>query len=550
MQGEARPAAAPAALSLGLDAGSQARTLLALGLCVVAYVYFVVYFRHQLWQPTVDLAWLVACAAWVAAFWRRDASSAPRLHQPYWFYALYVAALAPFASDWRWVMAGDNLSWPMFGIVIREEGLRQSLLTGNGPDNFAALPAHLQNVFMLLVEPTIFWHRLGKILIALGALAAIYTVFARLVRPSFGLLVAACASTCSVWIVYSYSSGMFINGLAMCFAILAVGLWVRRDLASRRAWLTFGWMAGLMLFMPPTGWVMTAFLWLWLGLASVIERHGVVNPLLAGVAAIIAGTPMMLQWSGGEGGQVFTLVQNPDWSVEKVVRFLQQAVYFPFASALEDSGAFGPQLPWGFRWLFVPGLVLAPLLGRRFPGARFVFLLWALHVASLAFAQGPYAAVSVKRALVLIPFATYFAFILFHRFLERLPVVLLVIAVWASFGIYDVAARVKPGRTGYTLLDGAVEAHQRFAPATVCVYLPGDGRAQALLPNSMLDRLYGLHPRLKVVADAGDPACGEVLCYCSQAQCQRLDLAALGYTPQPMYNTVELACGRRAAPPS
>jgi len=266
MQPKARPADVP---RTGAEPRNRTRAVVALGVCAVSYVYFVVYFRHQEWRPTVDLAWLLAWTAWLAAFWRKETPSAPRLPHPHWFYALYVAALAPFATNWRWVMAADNLSWPTFGIVVKEQGLRESLLTGSGPDNFAALPAHIQNLFMVLFEPTIFWHRLGKICVALAALAAIYTVFARLVQPSFGLLVAACSSTCSVWIVYSYSSGMFINGLAMCFAILAVGLWVRRDLASRRAWLTFGWMTGLMLFMPPTGWLMTSLLWTWLGLASV-----------------------------------------------------------------------------------------------------------------------------------------------------------------------------------------------------------------------------------------------------------------------------------------
>jgi len=278
------------------------------------------------------------------------------------------------------------------------------------------------------------------------------------------------------------------------------------------------------------------------------DRRNLKEPMLAGLAAIITGTPMLLQWAQGEAGRVFTLVENPDWSVEKVVRFLREAACFPFASALESAGAFGPQLPRGFRWPFVPGVLVAPLGGKRFPGARFVFSVWAVHVVFLAFAEGPYAAVSVKRALVLIPFVTYFVFILFHRFLQRLPIVVLLIAAWASFGVYDLAARIKPGRIGYTLLDGAVEAHQRFAPAALCLYLPGDSRAEALLPGSALDRLYGLQPRLKVVSDASEPACKEVLCYCSQPACQQLDLKALGYTPQPMYGTVELACGRRSTP--
>jgi uncharacterized membrane protein YozB (DUF420 family) len=97
----------------------------------------------------------------------------------------------------------------------------------------------------------------------------------------------------------------------------------------------------------------------------------------------------------------------------------------------------------------------------------------------LAFTQGPYEGVSVKRALVLIPMATYFVFLPFHRFLTRIPVILPVMALWAALGVYDVVAGIKPGLTGYTLIDGAIEAHQRFAPATICVYMIGDPRARS-----------------------------------------------------------------------
>jgi hypothetical protein len=118
--------------------------------------------------------------------------------------------------------------------------------------------------------------------------------------------------------------------------------------------------------------------------------------------------------------------------------------------------------------------------------------------------------------------------------------------LWASFGVYDIAARMKPGRIGYTLIDGAVEAHQRFDDAEfVCFYLPGDGRARGLEAGSQLDRLYALTPHVKLVDDPQNPACREALCYCSQQQCASLDLAALGYVEVPLLNSVELRCGRK-----
>lgn len=512
----------------------------------IAYGYFCIFFRGVPWRPPVDSAWLLAALAWPLAFWRRDAPALPRPRHPWWFYALYVAALLPFATDWRWSLAGDNLLWPLEGLKVAARGPDRSLLNVYGVDNFGYLQTNLHNLFMYLISPTLFWHRVGKILVALLAMAAIYTVFARLVRPAFGLLVAGCTATCSVWIVYTYASVPFLDGIASGFALLAIGMWIERDPGSVRAWLLLGWLSGFMLFLTPNGWLMAACVWIWLGGLVLSRRWDKRLFALAVVTAVIVGTPMLLQWAAGKG-LMFTLVAKPAWTVDKIVSFLQQAASMPFFSKVDNSGAFGPQLPWGFRWLFVAGVVVTPWFPRRFPGVRFVLALLVAHVVLLAFTQGPYGAVSVKRALMLIPMATYFVFLPFQRFFTRAPAALAVIAVWAAFGVHDVVAEIKPGRTGYTFLDGVIEAHQRFAPATICVYMVDDLRAVELFPGSGIDRLYGLSPRIRHVYDPDDPACAEALCYCSQERCRRVDLAARGYTEVPMLNTVELRCGRKLA---
>ena len=546
--------AVPARRRIGLRQG------LAFGIFAAAFVYFLRYFEDAYWQPTVDLAWFVAGLSWAVTFWRRDTPSLPRMQHPYWAYLLYVAILVSFATNWRWVMAGDNLSWPFGGLFMAQHGPTRSLLSANGADNFGYLQMTLHDTFMLLVSPTIFWHRVGKITIGVLAFAAVFTVFARLVSRPFGLLVAACAASCSVWIVYTYASVPFVDGIASGYALLAIGLWVRRDPYARRPWLVMGLLSGFMLFLTPNGWFMALCVWGWLGPQVLFRRWPLGHLVLAVVTTVIVGSPMLIQWAHGGGGQLFSLVENPGWTVQKVSRFLREAAFIPFSSGIDNSGAFGPQLPWGFRWLFVPGILVTPLFARRFPAARFVLCLFLIHVVILAFAQGPYGGVSVKRALVLIPMATYFAFLPFHQWLRSFPVVLPVIAVWASLGAYDIVAHIKPGRTGYTLLDGVVEAHQRFSPATVCVVLRKDGRADAFAPGGELDRLYGLSPRLVHVTEASNPACHEVLCYCPQPYdpsdqratdedkaTRRIDLKALGYDEVPLMNSVELRCGRKTA---
>lgn len=520
---------------------------LLLALCPLALGYFVVFFKEPEFQPTVDLAWLIAWLCWLVALWRRETPRVPRLSHPWWFYALYLAALLPFAKNWRWAMVADTMSWPLGGIRLAEHGPPRTILTVNGADNFGYLQMALHDTFMLLISPTLFWHRCGQIMVSVLAIAAVYTVFTRLVAPRFALLVAGCAATTSVWLVYTFASYPFIDGLASAYALLAIALWVEREPDSRRAWLLLGLLSGFMLFLTPNCWFMAFCVWLFIGFRFLTRRWDWRLLAMAIVMGALIGLPMPIQWAQGQGGQLFNLVGNPGWTREKVSSFLQQAAYIPFASELKSAGAFGPQLPIGFRWLFIVGILLTPWFPRWFPGASFIVWIYAIQVVILAFAQGPYAAVSVKRALMLIPMATYFAFLPFHRFLRSLPVVLPIIAVWASFGVYDLVTKMEPGRTGYTLIDGVIEADQRFGEQGLCVVLNNSAMLEQFGPGSDAQRLYE-YVHTEFVTRPDDPACAHVLCY--SPQIDQIDLAALGYQPLSLSNTVELRCGRRrTAPP-
>jgi hypothetical protein len=533
---------------------ASTRARVGLVVFAVAEAYFLVCFDEHYWHPTVDGAWAAAVAGWLFLVWRSEPSNEPRLVQPYWFYALYVLLLLPFCTNWRFVLSGDNMSYPTYGLTTAQFGLPKSLLSTDGADQFGHLQTTLHNLFMFLVAPTLFWHRVGKITVAVLALAAVYSVFARLVAPRFGMLIAGCAASCSVWIVYTYASVPFMDGIASGYALLAIALWVRRAPYARTPWIVLGLLSGFMLFLTPNGWLMAIFVWTWLTPQVFWRRWPISNLTLALLTGLVVGIPILLQWSRGDEGELFTLVENPGWTVAKVLRFLREAALIPFASEINNSGAFGPQLPWGFRWLFIPGIVLTPLFGRRFPGARLILCVYLLHVVVLAFTQGPYGGVSVKRALIIIPMATYFVFLPFHRYLRSLPIVLLLIAAWASLGVYDVVARIQPGRTGYNLVDGIVEAHQRFGDAPVCVYLRNPNRALSFAPGTAIDRLYRLSPHLEAVVEPNHPQCHDVLCYCSkedeEGTGRDVDLQALGYVEVPMLNTVELRCGRRAMTPA
>lgn len=519
------------------------RRLIPLVACATVLGYFAAYFKESLWQPTVDLAWLVAVLCWLVALWDSAPSSAPRVRHPYWFYLLYIAILTPFATDWRWAMTGDSLGWAFGGINLAEHGPMKSLLSLRGIGQFGYGQLALHNVFAVLIKPTLFWHRVGQIMVGVAALAAIVAAYGRLVAPSFGLLVGACALSTSIMIVHTLCSYPLLDAIAVGNAVLAAGIWVRQDPNSRKAWLVLGIFTGLLLHLTPNCWAMGLCVWGWLGPQALYRRWPRSNLVAAIGCALIVGLPVLIQFTLGQGDALFSQIEKPDYTVEKILRFFWEALTIPFSSKNEVAGAFGPQLPAYFRWLFVPGILLTPLIARYFPGARVIAAFFVIHAALLAVTQGTYPSVSVKRALVLIPMATYFVFLPFQRYLRALPVVLVVVAVWASFGVRNLLYDIRPGRTGYTLFDGVVEVNQRFSDAPVCVFIPTDARGPLLGPGSDLDRLYGLFPHLRPVSNVNDPLCREYLCYCPQAN--KLDLAALGYTEIPLLNSVELRCGRK-----
>lgn len=521
---------------------------IALGACVAAETYFLLFFNESQFQPTVDLSWLIAVACWTVAFWRSDVPVLPRLRHPYWFYALYAAALLPFCTNWRWAMTADSPGWVVGGISLAERGPPFSVLNLHGVIQFGYLQMALHDIFMLLVKPTLFWHRAGQISVGVLSIAAVYSVFARLVSPNFGLLVGACSLLTSVMLVHTYCSYPLLDAVASGWAVVAVGLWVHRQPDSQKAWLVLGLLTGFLAFLTPNSWAMAMCVWGWLVVQVPFRRWRPSLVLVALGAVLVVSLPVLHQIARGQGAELFSQVEHPQWTAQKLFRFFREAATISFDSNLQSAGAFGPQLPPGFRWLVVPGILVAILFGRRFPGSRLVAGFYLLNLVLLTLTQGPYHNVSVKRALVLIPMSTYFVFLPFHRYLRSLAVVLPLIMLWASFGVYDVVARMQPGRTGYNLFDGVIEAHQRFSDAaTVCVVVSKDQFAENFLPGSDIDRMYGLSPHIRHVHDPTDPACREVMCY--SPEIDQLDLKALGMEEIPMLGSVQLRCGRRPTGP-
>jgi len=509
------------------------------------YAWFLAHFSPERFDPAVDGSWLAACALFTLAFWQRpEQQGVERLRQPWELYVAYLALLVPWVTNWRWVMAGDSLGWFAQGVVLAEDGPQRSLLSAVGVAQFSYGQATLHNLLMWLIEPTLSFHRIGQVLVGLACLAAVYTVFARLFSPRFAVVVAVGSMTTSVMLVHTYISYPLLDGIAIAFAAWAQALWIERQPEDRRAWLAFGLATGAMWYLTQSSWPMGLLLWAYLSVRTLWRWRTWRGWLLAAAVQALVALPMWMQIWHGQAEHMFSLVRGEASRAPNYRALLVEAALFPFASKYQSAGAFGPQLPMGFRWLFVVGVAVALWRARHQRALRALLALWLAYVVFLALAQGPYETVSVKRALILIPFATAFVFLPLERWMRQSVVVVPLLALWVGLGVSDLVWNITPGRLGYTLLDGIVEASQRFRSRPVCIVLSRDPWADVYGPGGLLDRGYHLYPRVRRVLGPDDPHCAQVLCYSPQVD-EHISLLALGYREVAMQNTVELRCGIR-----
>jgi hypothetical protein len=288
-------------------------------------------------------------------------------------------------------------------------------------------------------------------------------------------------------------------------------------------------------------WPCVALAWL----ALLVRRRSAV--LLAGLTAVAVAAPTLWQWR--HDFAPMETVANPgatlQYTIMKGLSFARTAILLPVSSPVQTAGAFGPQLPWGFRWAAPLGVVTALVFGpRSWRRAVLVALLvFGWYVVALSVTQGTYDSLSVKRAFHLIPLATLAAWALLWRVLPSPKWAVPVVACWAALGAYDVTMKVEPGRFGYNFGDGLVEVHQRFPDQKIAILLP-DAHAFWLDSGGPLQALYSICPhlqRIRALEEAGATG-AQVLCY--HAGLDKINFAAYGWHEISLYNSVELRCAR------
>lgn len=491
------------------------------------------------WQPDVLAAWAVGNALW-GVYWWRCGTRAPRpAAHAWWLYGLYTVCLLPFATNWRWAMLGDSAQWATGGLVVAQLGHpSHNALSVHGvwSSSYPQMLAH--DVFMFVVSPTLFWHRVGQILVGALSLMAIYRFASELVEREAAMAIAVCSMTASVIITYTYSSFPLIDGIAVGYAALALALSLWEMPSTWSAYL-FGAITGVAVYTTVNAWPCVALAWLML-----IPRRRTLLPLAA-VTAVFVAAPVLWQWMSD-----FTpmqVVADPgatlQRTVEKAVLVAWTAVQLPVSSPVQSAGAFGPQLPWGFRWAAPIGIVTGLILGpRRWRRALLVTLLvFVWYVAALSVTQGTYDALSIKRAFHLIPLATLAAWALLWRLLPSPRWAVPLVAAWVALGVYDVTMKAEPGRFGYNFGDGLIEVHQRFPGEKIAVLLP-EAHAWWLQQDSDAQKLYGIRPHLERVASLDAVGATGAQLFCYHAGLDNIDFAAQGWTAVPLYNSVEMRC--------
>lgn len=538
-----------------------------------AWVLFVISFDPGVPQWT-DLLWLAALAAWVVSVrWSTGEPLLPALPSrgqvvPIGvLVALFSAAWLPFYDNWRWAYTGDSIAW--FGIAehTSRNGLGQSILSLHGVDgNFSFLHGLGFNSLMFVFEPTLFWHRVGKLIVSCVSLVAIYAFFTATVNRWLALAVAAATATNYVWLWFTYVSYGHIDSHIFYFLTLlcAVGIWRNPDRIG--PWLACGLIGGLSMFFTQTAWTAVATVGLGLlgyGLATRRLRALVIYAVsfLLAATPVLYQFPFLIEMTTRQAGSLY------EW--DYLLRVFRGIVEFPLTSSYRHIGVKGGFMRPPLGQLYVAGGVLAavavvPALRRllRVPAVAPIllgFLLWEAVLMTLT--NNGYPAASTKRSFNLIPLQCFLAILPFESLYRLAPWALArrgvvaaavtAIAIGAGGGLRQI---VDPplGLYGNNAFDGLIELRQRWPERHVRFLTSRKDYRESLAPGAFFHANYRLLDQLSVDGEFSaatvDRACagGEILCAEPHVDAAQLE-PFLGVRRDdldrfPLLNSKELVC--------
>ena len=522
----------------------------------------------------VDAIWLAAVAVWSGTVWtlrRRGARWQPRNAIPLAILlAVFCAAWLPFFDNWRWAFTGDSVAWFEVPYNAGRDGIHQSLLSVRGVDeNFTYLHSIAPNALMVLIEPNMFWHRVGKLMVSVAGLASIYLFFVLTIGRAWALVVIFAVATNYVWIWFSYVSYGHVASYVVAFLSLAFATMTWRAPENPVNWLACGLIGGLSLFFTQTAWAEVAAVGIALTVGAARLRRPDLWAIYA-VAFLLVALPYGMQWE--DVSAMFTRNAAGSQPVDAAywVRIFQEILVLPLTSETYDLGVYRGFLRPPLDWLYVAGAGVAllgvhPRLRRalHIPGVAPVVLALLLFDAVLmTFTNNAYGNISTKRAYHLIPY---------YLFLALLPCMVVQMSVrgWVSHGAWALTAAalalyvsanarlvITPPQAmyGFTVFDGLIELRQRYPQQLVALFTSrGPEFANAVLSaESVVAREYKvtdivvLEPRIDADGLADACASQALLCYEPEFDEEAFTNMVAPYGPQlstvEFYNSHDMRC--------
>jgi len=550
-------------------------------LVTVLLAVFAVYFNPARRQPLVEwlyygsvLVWMLAIRVCYGTVWRRGTFGLLDAVLLGAFLVVFSACWIPYYDDWRWAYTGDSLGYVGLGMQWARGHVQRSFLSAaGGIDNWLTWTQSIAfNWPMLIFEPSFFWHRMGKLFVSLGALAAIYVYLQQVVGRWWALAVVVLLGSNYYWLWVSHVSYEHLDSQIFAYLVLAVFVSIWREPQRYTAWALAGVISGVALFFSRVGWGELVVVGLLLSGYAAVRGHWY-GLLIYGISGLIAGLPMIMQlaevYRGGM--QAVRLESGGHQSFAHSLKIMRMILEWPPWQPSFNAGLSGPvfQLPFSYSYLAGGALALLagiPPLARwlRIPRAVFwIALLLAWEVALLGVTNGRYASPSQNRVYHIVPLQIVLAcvpFMLLYNWLRRWLVTrwLVVglsaasVVVWCYFNA-QVLAKPRWRVFGQNTYDGTIEAVQKFgAPIVVFTLRPDHGHSLQN-PNEMVNVNYRLHEKVAVSNDYTPQGVREaceyspVICYELFPEHKKIMeqvLTQVPHEPLELVGTDELRCVR------
>lgn len=464
-----------------------------LGAVFALAILFGVSFSAERQQPWVDAAWMLSLVLYVGGLrWRSG---------PFWpgmftrHDTLILAAIAlvfgaswlPFWDDWRWAYTADSFPYLNAGYLWATRAETPNLLSAAGgiDDWLTWTQSAFFNWPMLVFEPTFFWHRVGKFLISLQALMAIFVFFRVAVDRWWATILVLLVASNYNWLWMSHVSYEHVDSQVFAYLALAAAAALWADPRRDSAWALLGAVAGLSLLFSRIAWGEIAALGvlaLWLASRRAAWR----GLLVCGGAFLLAALPTLLQIPSLYAGFARAAgIEQERVGAGFLAHIAGSLLRWPYDQPRYSAGLHGPLLcfPMGMAYVIgalIAALALVPAVARRLRIPRLaprlgLLLLW--DIALLALANGRYPEPSQNRVYHLFPLQLFLACVPLlvaeqwagSRPTARRVVRGVTVAALAVYLAANVHILVNPHRRslGQNLQDGLVEITQRVGSPIV-----------------------------------------------------------------------------------